>query len=330
MLTPTDVHYIVGFLSLAAGPDQVEIELGDYVYDAATKTRRDVDVTITTRNNDGSRQAFVGLEVKAHKRRLDSERVEQLIQKLGDMPEISGRAIVSASGYTKPAIRKAQHHNVDLYELTDWNPATSYDYFKAETVPAARETYGWVGQLEVKINPGRDHAPEERLVLSGDPDMCLETSPELTYTLKKWVNDVGKLAAKEAARHAGPAPRVGRQQTIANITVQFTDSAFAIHGETRVPITALRFSGTLERRFEQLPSVTKALFKLGAPEPIAGCAISDFGGEFGLMALIISNRRTLELARVPIADRNKRKILRQSLRHAADPDTGHRDACPAA
>jgi hypothetical protein len=48
MLTPTDVHYIVGFLSLAAGPDHVDIQLGDFVYDAATKTRRDVDVTITT------------------------------------------------------------------------------------------------------------------------------------------------------------------------------------------------------------------------------------------------------------------------------------------
>src|SRR6266496_3533556 len=104
MLTPTDVHYIVGFLSTAAGPDNVEIELGDFVYDAATRTRRDVDVTITTRNSDGSREAFVGLEVKAHKRRLNSEHVEQLIQKLRDMPDITARAIVSASGFTKPAL----------------------------------------------------------------------------------------------------------------------------------------------------------------------------------------------------------------------------------
>src|ERR1044071_303265 len=108
MLTPTDVHYLVGFLSQAAGPDNVEIELGDFVYDAATKTQRDVDVTITTRNNDGAREAFVGLEVKAHKRRLNSGHVEQLIQKLRDMPDITSKAIVSASGYTKPAIRKAE------------------------------------------------------------------------------------------------------------------------------------------------------------------------------------------------------------------------------
>jgi hypothetical protein len=62
VLNPIDIHYIVGFLSQAAGPDNVEIELGDFLYDEATKTERDVDVTITTRNCDGSRLSLVGLE----------------------------------------------------------------------------------------------------------------------------------------------------------------------------------------------------------------------------------------------------------------------------
>jgi hypothetical protein len=53
---------------------------------------------------------------------------------------------------------------------------------------------------------------------------------------------------------------------------------------------------------------------------VAACAISDFGHEFGLVALIISNRRTIELARVPIAARNKRKIFGQHLRQAPDSD----------
>jgi hypothetical protein len=73
MLTPTDVHYIVGFLSLARGPEHVEVELGDLICDHASRTRRDVDVTITTRNADGTRSAFNGVEVKAHKRPLGSE-----------------------------------------------------------------------------------------------------------------------------------------------------------------------------------------------------------------------------------------------------------------
>jgi hypothetical protein len=325
VLTPTDVHYLVGFLSLAAGADNVEIELGDFVYDEATQTERDVDVTITTRDSDGSRTAFVGLEVKAHKRRLNSEHVEQLVQKLRDMPAITRRAIVSASGFTKPAIRKAEHHNADLYELKDWDPATSYDYFKAETVPAARETYGWVGNMEVRINPDREHTSEERLVLSSDPEMYLEGSPESKYNLKNWMHDMSKLAAKEAVSRAGAAPKEARQQVPASVTVQFTDKAFAMKNDGCVPITALRFTGVLERRFEQLPSVTKALYKLGSSQPMAGCAISDFGGEFGLIALIISNRRTLELAHVSIADRNKRRILGQHLRHAPETDSHNKD-----
>jgi len=171
VLTPTEIHYIVGFLSLAAGAENVEIELGDFVYDQATRTERDVDITITTRDSVCLRTAFVGMEVKAHKRRLNSEHVEQLAQKLGDMPAITRRAIASASGFTKPAMRKAEHLNVDLYELNYWEPATSYDYFKAETVPASRETYGWIGNMEVRINPNREHISEERLILSGDPEV---------------------------------------------------------------------------------------------------------------------------------------------------------------
>jgi len=117
MLTAIDVHYLVGLLSLAFHPEDVELELGSYVYDEATKSSRDVDVTITVRNADGSRTAYLGTEVKAHSRKLGSDAVEQLVQKLNDMPGITDRAIVSASGFTKPAIRKAQHHEIALYEL---------------------------------------------------------------------------------------------------------------------------------------------------------------------------------------------------------------------
>ena len=318
MLTPTDIHYIVGFLSLAAGPNNVEIELGDFVYDAATKTRRDVDVTITTRNDDGSQEAFVGLEVKAHRRRLDSERVEQLIQKLADMPSITSRAIVSASGFTKPAIRKAQHHGVELYELSDWNPAAGFDYFKAETCPAARETYRWIGNAEARINPQREHTVEERAILRTNPPMRFDNSPEVIQDLHSWVEQVKKLAAKEAIRRIGPIPRNGKHHTNLSVTVQFNDKAYATGGNTTVPITAIRFTGTFERVIEELPSVMKVLRNVANSQPMAGCAISDFGGEFGLTALIISNRRTIEVARVPIADRNKHKILGQNLRRAPD------------
>jgi hypothetical protein len=68
VLTPTDIHYLVGLLSLAAHAENVELELGDFVRDEASESRRDVDVTITARNPDGSRAAYMGIEVKAHGR----------------------------------------------------------------------------------------------------------------------------------------------------------------------------------------------------------------------------------------------------------------------
>lgn len=47
MLTHTDVHLLVGVLSSITSPDDVEVELGSRVADEASRTARDVDVTIT-------------------------------------------------------------------------------------------------------------------------------------------------------------------------------------------------------------------------------------------------------------------------------------------
>src|SRR4051812_25194800 len=106
MLTATDVHLLVGFLTIASTPDSVEVELGSRIYDAAAGEKRDVDVTTVMRNGDGRAEAFAGIEVKNEERPLGVQEVEELGAKLRDMPELSRRAIVSASGYTRPPIRK--------------------------------------------------------------------------------------------------------------------------------------------------------------------------------------------------------------------------------
>jgi hypothetical protein len=51
---------------------------------------------------------------------LDVTEIEQLALKLLDMPSVTHRAIVSASGYTSGARMKAAHHGVELYELQPW------------------------------------------------------------------------------------------------------------------------------------------------------------------------------------------------------------------
>ena len=120
MLNPTDIHYLVGFLSHVGEPDDVELELGSRVPDVAAEGERDVDVTLTRRAG-GIIEGFRGIEVKAHKRPLDVEDVEQLCAKLNDMPSLTHRGIVSASGYTDKGRRKAEAHDVELLRIEDWD-----------------------------------------------------------------------------------------------------------------------------------------------------------------------------------------------------------------
>src|SRR6266496_2630630 len=58
--------------------------------------------------------------------------------KLKDMSSITARTIVSASGFTKPAVAKAQAHGVRLLHLRPWTQsmATQFDKFADAGPPA--------------------------------------------------------------------------------------------------------------------------------------------------------------------------------------------------
>ena len=186
MLTPTDVHYLVGLMTMSAEPDGVEVELGSMVADAAAEEDRDVDVTVTARSLDKSILGVTGIEVKAHARPLDSTHVEQLACKLNDMPALTRRSIVSASGYFEPALRKAEKHDIDLLELKDWDMRReAFPHFTSEVVPFVVTGIEWVGNVTVHLNP-RNRVPEtDRAIIAGNPqvwqteDKLLPDAPDL-------------------------------------------------------------------------------------------------------------------------------------------------------
>jgi len=314
MLTATDIHHIVGLLSRATHPESVDVEMGSFVWDEASENNRDVDVTITVRNPDGTVSVFKGIEVKAHSRKLGSEVVEQLAQKMKDMPTITHRAIVSASGFTRPAVKKAKKHGVELYELKEWEPAN--DFFHHEPMPAIRTEYGWAQLISAHINPSEPVPEEYRAAFLANPVVVFDLDKNAApIRLREWLNSVSKLAAKEAEKHCGPQPKEGIQRMPASVTLRFTDSAWALVGNTRIRIQEVRFTGVVEQLTRQMPSTHKALVRLGDTRPVAGCCISDFG-DFGLLALIITEHKTIELALVPVAERNKQKIFRRRLMKA--------------
>ncbi|VBA60548.1 hypothetical protein LAUMK191_05576 [Mycobacterium attenuatum] len=120
-LSPMLVQYLVGLCALKWDANAVDIDvtIGDMVPDEAAGTARDVDVTVTVDTLDGM-YAFKGYEVKHEASPLDVADVDGLANKLNDMPSVTHRAIVSTSGFSKPAVKKAQAHGIDLYEMTEW------------------------------------------------------------------------------------------------------------------------------------------------------------------------------------------------------------------
>ena len=125
MLTPTDTHLLAGILTKLTSPESVEIVLGNMMYDQASERKRDIDIAVKYVNEKEEEVAFVGIHVKDHTRPLGSPEVEQLCLHFKDTPSIQRGGIISASGYTKPGIRKAIYHGIDLYELKVWNRNSS-------------------------------------------------------------------------------------------------------------------------------------------------------------------------------------------------------------
>lgn len=160
-MTPMHFQYLVGICCLRCKPDAVEMTLGDRVWDAVSESDRDVDVTITVAEPDGTRTAFMGYEAKMEKGALDVAEVEQLAAKLNDMPDFTTRAIVSAKGFSETAIRKATRRGVKLFEFRDWTEDVQVGFPKMSLVgPAAESLYcchtefRWVGEnTPVRLNP---------------------------------------------------------------------------------------------------------------------------------------------------------------------------------
>jgi hypothetical protein len=119
-ISPMLVQYLVGLCCLKWHPSAIDVTIGDMVLDPCAEKERDVDVTVTISEEGKPTHAFKAYEVKRERTPLDVAEVEQLCLKLLDMPSLTHRAIVSASGFTAPAIKKAMRHEVTLYEFCQW------------------------------------------------------------------------------------------------------------------------------------------------------------------------------------------------------------------
>jgi hypothetical protein len=314
MLTPTEVHYVAGLLALTSSDAGVEVELGAMVYDEASKTVRDVDVVLRSHKADGTVAAVLGREVKAHGRPLGSDDVEQLVIKQKDMPDITNRSIVSASGYTQPAIDKAAFHGVELYELVEL-PASgnSFEHFRAENVTSRKEGPEWVGAPTTHLNPTRTNQPGDSELFAGNPAVHGHEDPACrdlkSYLERGRLNVLGQLidAWPEADRRAGVSKR-------ARLTLRFdAPRAYVKAPYGDVPIDEIVYTGEVRWRIDESKAPFYVLRKVGAEKPDAGCAVFE-GPANSLCGVMVSNsNRDIRFAHIPVVDRERKKIYRQVL-----------------
>lgn len=308
MLSPTDVHLVSGFLLLVSKANPVQVELGSMVYDVAGGAERDVDVTFITQSDDGLTHCLAGFEVKKHTRPLDETHVEQLTRKMQDMPSIGVPGIVSASGYTKPALKKCAYHGVKPLTLKRWDP----------TIPHFEHiSFENMGNVTV-LETGWINAPNVTFTVAGIFGSGASVVTELLdergekhklSSLQSLVDELIKQVPNAIEQnHPGIFDDLAPHPVHEVITLD--DAPWMSVDGRLVQIEAMRIEGIVQRREHRIIPDYKVLSDEETGAPFTGCLLSDSptGHLFGL--LVTSRDRSLQVFALTPEQRALRTIRR--------------------
>lgn len=315
MLTPTDLHILVGVLTRLSRPDGVELELGDMVFDAEAEEDRDVDITIRTIGIDGMVSAYEGIEVKNHSRALDVTHVEQLATKLNDMPSLTNRGIVSASGFTEPAIRKARKKDIQLYEIGEWSAPKKFGTIEfPEELMIDESTYEWATPPDIIINP-------HMKTTDGLSAATLDVMPIFGTDKRplKGVDNFGDYAryiARKAPFYAvsqGAQIHIAHDETgFAEFNIILEDTPHLVVNGNHLKLTLAKVSGTLRCKGRTTRPLFKILRMHGDDVPMAGCAIIELSPG-NIIGFSVNRDDELRTVNIPVSDRLLNKIYRKKL-----------------
>jgi len=317
MLSHQDIHFLSGLLQVVTSPRPVEVELGAMILDDAAETERDVDVTVRYQLEVSTAAAMIGLEVKDHARPLDVTHVEQLGAKMNDMSAITDRAIVSASGYSEPAIRKARAHGIRLLELESWNP--NEDVFPtgmANWKTFRERVVAWDG-LHMSFNPKDPSNDELEAVLQANARIVDEEGREIENP--KDVRSLVDMTARQVSSHYSKTPAfealaLGERGRI-EVTVEFEEPLYVqLAKERRALINAQVIGNLVSLEHQHAVHFLRLVDVIDNRRPIAGCGLAEMssGELMGLTTIATDNR--VSVIRVSAEDRQKVVIRRHRLR----------------
>jgi hypothetical protein len=134
-----------------------DVQTNQRATDQVTGELRELDVTLRSRETPGSLPLFIVIECKDQKAPVGSPQVEAFVTKLRDIGAHKG-VMVSASGFSAPALTKATHYAIEAFSLEyahemDWTSVTrevrlTFPFPTAiELVPVLALPDGWSCQL---------------------------------------------------------------------------------------------------------------------------------------------------------------------------------------
>jgi hypothetical protein len=318
MLSANDVHYLVGFLTIMSNPDDVEISLGDLVYDEAAEETRDVDITVTYKDEKGLLSAFKGIEVKRIGRPLDVAQVEQLAAKFRDMPALNHKSIVSASGFSKPAVKKAAAHGVELFTFAEWaNPMVGFDHIKfVPWATAQQNIYTFALAPQVIFNP-TDPIPDEiKRRLNEDSQLCDSTgSPHVAYkTIRDLTDAMEIVALNQEDIHSFIQSLASGQPEYISVNVELPEEIFLKTDDQNILLKTALMIGPAMRVDAPLSLNFRVLVRQGEKIPIAGCAITELSNGTLVAIGLGQIDRSVKFVPVPLSIRNRNRIRELKLK----------------
>lgn len=313
MLTPIDIHYLVGLLTLVSQPHSVDVELGSMVYDSFAEKNRDVDVLVTYRDPEGTLSALAGVEVKKHTRPLTVEHVEQLFAKFGDMPSLGKKGIVSASGYTAGAVKKAKAHGMDIFEFTDWRRgAKDFDHIDSSCqFTCIHRVLTWIGTPKILYSPDR-RPPNIAALLQSNPDITIESDPVIVKKLSDLQSSLTSQALNTLIHDKNFSIPNDTIEVSVNLTFQTTP--IIEDKDVKINLCGATVRGVVQWRDMQISTQYKSLYKHGEIKPHVACAVTEMpsGDLYGLT--FSQQDRSINFVIVTVSDRTKNKIFKRQLK----------------
>ena len=312
MLTPTDIHLIAGLFSKISTPDDVDIILGEMVYDKAAKRKRDIDITIKYKNEQGKEISFIGIQVKDHTRKLGSPEVEQLCQHFKDTESINKGGIISASGFTKPAINKAKYHNIDLYELGDWeynlNELPHLKFPKDFKLNEISNVF--IDKPKIIYIFEEDLLEKSKTFFNGNSHVFYANGSEILNikTIDELSNSFIRQVLNSKSVKADLDKAEIDEKTVIDVNVTITDNPAVLLENKLVPIKQVKINGTMQKKLNQCETHFKILVKLDDPEYKVGTAIGEMSNGLLLGLYTSSGDKSVKLMTIPISERVKEKI----------------------